>query len=112
MNPVVVVVIVQLLFTISDLIGRYLMITSGFSIKSFLSFSFLGYFLIRNMAMIGQLYVFSKIELGHTMALFGATSIVLANLLGFLFLKEVLSPTAYIGIALAIIAFLILAVRY
>lgn len=32
--------------------------------------------------MFSQLYVFTAIELGKTMALFGATSIILANLLG------------------------------
>jgi hypothetical protein len=35
--------------------------------------------------------------------LFGATSIVLANILGFLLLKEVLSPGAYIGVTLAVL---------
>jgi hypothetical protein len=42
--------------------------------------------------MFGQLYVFTAIDLGKTMALFGAFSIILANSLGFLVLKEVLSP--------------------
>ncbi len=111
MNPIFIIIIAQLLFTTSDLIGRHFMSTSGFTLKSFLSLWFLGYFLIRNIAMFGQLYVFSKIELGHTMALFGATSIVLANVLGFLFLKEVLSPVTYVGVVLAIVAFLVLAVR-
>jgi multidrug transporter EmrE-like cation transporter len=111
MNPIFIIIIAQLLFTVSDLIGRHFMSTSGFTLKSFLSLWFLGYFLIRNIAMFGQLYVFSRIELGHTMALFGAISIVLANVLGFLFLKEVLSPVVYIGVVLAIVAFLVLAVR-
>src|SRR3990167_7292417 len=105
MNPIIIIIIAQLLFTTSDLLGRHFMAASGFTLRSFLSFWFLGYFLIRNIAMFGQLYVFSKIELGHTMALFGATSIVLANVLGFLFLKEVLSPVTYVGVALAIVAF-------
>jgi len=59
--------------------------------------------------MFGQLHVFTAVELGKTMALFGAVSIVLANILGFLVLKEVLSPGAYIGVSLAVIAFLVLA---
>ncbi len=111
MHPIIIVIIAQLLFTTSDLLGRHFMVTNGFTLKSFLSFWFLGYFLIRNIAMLGQLYVFSKIELGHTMALFGATSIVLANVLGLLLLKEALSPLTYAGIVLAIVAFLILAIR-
>ena len=39
------------------------------------------------------------------MALFGAASIVLANLLGVLLLADFLSPRGYAGIALAVTAF-------
>lgn len=111
MNPVLIVIFTQLLFTSSDVIGRYLMSTTGFTTQSFLSWPFLVYFLIRNLAMFGQLYVFSKIELGHTMALFGAVSIILANGLGFLFFREVLTLPAYVGVTLAILAFVFLALR-
>jgi drug/metabolite transporter (DMT)-like permease len=45
------------------------------------------------------------------MALLGALSIVLSNVLGFLFLREVLSPVAYLGVALAVIAILVMAFR-
>jgi len=108
---VAVLVIAQLFFTTSDLLARYNMAKYGFAISTFLSLWFLGYFLIRTVAMFGQLYVFTNVELGRTMALFGATSIILSNVLGFLLLKEVLSPASYFGVSLAILAFLILAVR-
>ncbi len=81
----------------------------GFVLVTFLSGWFLVYFSIRIIAMFGQLYVFTAIELGKTMALFGAISIILSNLLGFLVLKEVLSTSVYIGITFAIIAFMVLA---
>ncbi|HNT29483.1 MAG TPA: hypothetical protein PKL83_00850 [bacterium] len=81
----------------------------GFTLASFLSGWFLLYFAIRTVAMFGQLYVFTTIELGKTMALFGAVSIVLSNLVGFLVLKEVLSPGAYIGVTFAVIGFIVLA---
>ena len=45
------------------------------------------------------------------MALFGAVSIVLANVMGFLLLKEVMTPATYVGVTLAVVAFLVLAVR-
>lgn len=83
----------------------------GFHASSFFSWWFVAYFLVRTLAMFGMLYVFSHIQLGRTMALFGASSILLANVLGLLVLREVLSPTAYAGASLAIIAFLILAWR-
>jgi multidrug transporter EmrE-like cation transporter len=111
MNPILVIVVVQFMFTVSDVIGRHLMTTSGFTPQTFLSAWFFLFVLIRNIAMFGQLYVFSKLELGHMMAITGAVSIVLANVLGFLFFREVLSTQAYIGVVVAIMAFVILAVR-
>lgn len=108
-RPMIIIIVTQLLFTVSDLLARNYMPKQGFVLATFLSGWFLIYFSIRMVAMFGQLYVFSSIELGKTMALFGATSIVLANLLGFLVLKEVLSPGAYLGVMLAILAFLIIA---
>lgn len=107
--PIIVIIGTQLLFTTSDLLARSFMPRYGFSFAAFFSGWFFLYFLIRMIAMFGQLYVFTTIELGKTMALFAATSIVLANILGFLILKEVLSPAAYLGISFAIVAFLILA---
>lgn len=83
----------------------------GFSFQSFIHPWFIAYFTVRFVAMFGQLYIFSLIELGKTMALFGAVSIMLANILGFLLLKEVLSMPEYAGIALAIVAFLILTLK-
>lgn len=106
---IVAIIITQLLFTTSDLLARSHMPRQGFSLATFISGWFLAYFSIRIIAMFGQLYVFTAIELGKTMALFGAASIMLANLLGFLVLKEILSPGAYIGITLAAIAFIVLA---
>jgi drug/metabolite transporter (DMT)-like permease len=43
------------------------------------------------------------------MALFGATSIVLVNILGVLLLDEVLTLRGYAGVTLAILAFLVMA---
>jgi uncharacterized membrane protein len=42
------------------------------------------------------------------MALFGAGSIVLANVLGVLLLGDVVSMRSYVGIALAVMAFLVM----
>lgn len=108
---IAVLVIAQIIFTTSDLLARHNMAKYGFAVSTFISLWFLGYFLIRIIAMFGQLYVFTNVELGKTMALFGATSIILSNILGFLLLKEVLSPTSYFGVSLAVLAFFILAIR-
>ena len=81
----------QLLFSTGDLMARAFMPRHGFTAAAFLSAWFWIYFLIRTVAMLGQLYVFSVVQLGKTSALFGACSIVLSNVLGFLVLGEVLT---------------------
>lgn len=108
MNPLIVIAISQLFFTTSDLIGRSNMRQSGFHIQTFMSFWFVLYIVLRSVATMGQLYVFATTEVGRTMALFGAFSIVLVNAAGFLFLGEVLPTNAYIGIMFAIAAILII----
>lgn len=110
MNWTIVIVIgCQILFTVSDLLARMNMSSQGFRAATFLSGWFLLFLIFRTVATIGQLYVFANLELGKTVVLFGAASILMSNLLGLLVLKEVLSVGSYIGVTLAVSAFLILA---
>jgi len=110
-NPIFIVICTQILFSTSDILARYNMKGAEFSVTSFFSTWFVVYFLIRQIAMFGQLYVFANIELGKTAALFAMSSILIANIIGLVFLKEVLSTKEYIGISIALIAFLVLATR-
>jgi len=82
----------------------------SFTLTTFISLWFGLYVLLKIIASFGQLYVFTSTELGKSMALFGAVSIVLSNILGYFILNEILSLGAYIGITLAVLAFIILAV--
>ena len=110
-SPILVIVVTQLLFTAGDLIARANMRTSPFAISTFMSTWFLVYFAIRQVAMFGQLYVFSTMAIGRMMILFSACSIVLVNILGFLLLGEVLSTATYIALGLVLLAFTVLALN-
>jgi hypothetical protein len=110
-NVLLILLGTQLIYSISDFMGRYYMSKHGFHAASFLMPWFLWYQVIRQIAMFGQLYIFAVMPLGKTMAMLGATSIVVSNVLGFLFLKEVLSPIAYVGVMMAVIAILIMAFK-
>lgn len=101
----------QCLFTLSDVMGRTYMAKYGFKLSGFISFWFLIYFIIRQVATFGQLYLFANISLGKTMALFGVVSIVLSNLISLFYLGEKLSLVSYLGVLLAILAFLLMAYR-
>lgn len=107
-SPIFIIVATQLLFTIGDLLARSKMRHSPFAASTFLSWWFLVYFLIRQLATFGQLYVLSAMQVGKTMALFAATSLVLVNLLGVLLLGEVLSIQTYTAIGLVVLAFIVL----
>ena len=109
-SPILIVVATQLLFTTGDLIARANMRHSPFALSTFVSGWFLFYFAIRQVAMFGQLYVFCALQLGRTMAMFGATSIVVVNVLSVLLLGEVLSVQAYLAVGLVVLAFLLLVV--
>jgi multidrug transporter EmrE-like cation transporter len=99
----------QLVFSVSDVMARANMRHGGFTTENLLTPWFLIYFTIRIFATLGQLYVFASVDLGKTAALFGALSIILANVVGLLYLKESLTTPAYIGVTLALLAFCMLA---
>lgn len=111
-SPILIIIVTQLLFTSSDLLGRTYMKTSPFALSTFLSWWFLAYFTLRQIAMFGQLYVFTQLEVGKTMAFFGAASIIIVNILGLLFLGEQLSVASYAGVFLSISAFFVLALSF
>ena len=110
-KPVLILIGTQCLFTLSDLMGRTFMARYGFKLSTFLSLWFLVYLILRQLATFGQVYVFAHIQLGKTMALFGAVSIVLSNLIGLLYLGERMSSGSYLGVCLALFAFLAMAFR-
>jgi len=88
----------------------YLVAAEGSAkLSTFLNWWFVVYFAIRQVAMFGQLYAFSLLQVGKTMALFSATSIVAVNALGILLLGEILSVQAYLAIALVVLGFVVLA---
>lgn len=107
--PLLVLVFSQFLFATSDLIGRHYMLKYGFNFSLIIAPWFWGYMIIRTFATFGQLYVFTQFELGRTITMFGVVGIILANTTGYLLLGEVLPPIAYIGVTLAVVAFIVLA---
>jgi hypothetical protein len=109
-SPVAIIVATQLLFSVGDLVARANMRRHGFTAAAFLNLSFAFYILSRQIATVGQLYILATVPIGRTMAIFGAASIVLANLLGVLLLGDFLSTRSYLGVGLAVLAFTVMAV--
>jgi hypothetical protein len=108
-SPLVLIVGTQALFTAGDLLARANMRKGGFTLANFVTVWFIAYFTLRTLAMFGQLYVLANVPIGKSMALFGATSIALVNVLGVLLLGEVLTASTYVGVSLAVLAFVVIA---
>lgn len=108
-SPTLIIVLTQLLFTAGDLLARVNMKRGGFALANFLTVWFVVYTLLRTLATFGQLYVLAAVPIGRTMALFGATSITVVNVLGVLLLGEVLSVGSYVGVSLAVLSFVVMA---
>ncbi len=111
MRTLLILIGTQMLFTTGDFMARYYMSRQGFNVGVLTSAWFWTYTAIRQVATFGQLYIFANLPLGKTMALFAATSVVLSNVLGFLFMAERLSAYGYAGVVLAVCAILVLTVR-
>ena len=106
--PLVVAILSQLAYSASDLLARSALRDAPLALRAFVGVWFVGFLLLRTFALAGQLFVFATMDLGRTAVLFGAASIVLANVLGLLLLQEVLSPGAYAGVVLAVAAFAVI----
>jgi hypothetical protein len=102
MKPLVVVIVSQLLFTAGDLIARLKMRQLGFDADAFVSWWFAGYMALRTLATFGQLWVLSKLVLGHALPMFAASSVVLSMLLSVTVLSEGLTTKTVIGGGLAV----------
>jgi len=72
---------------------------------------FVEYLAIRFIATLMELFVLSRVDLGQTVALAGVAGLITANVMGVLFLGEVLSMQAYIGIGFAVVAILLLSYK-
>lgn len=106
-----VLVLAQLLFSISDLSARAGMIKYGFTFAAFKEPWFLMYLLFHLSAMVGQLYIFSQFTLGKTSVLFASVSMLIANILGLLLLKEAITWPVVVAGVLVVAALFVLQYR-
>jgi drug/metabolite transporter (DMT)-like permease len=109
MNALIILILVQVLFSVSNVLAR-LMMRGHIWNWGLLSQPWLyAYLFMQVLGISLQLYVFTTFELGKTITLLSVTAIVTSVGLGWLVLGEKLSPLIYVSIALAITAFLLLA---
>lgn len=108
MIKVLILLLAQGLFSMSDLLGRKGMAENGFTVTILTQSWFPLYLMIHLLAMVGQLYIFANFTLGKSMILFGAVSILLSNALGLIFLKEQITSSVIISTTLVIAAMVVL----
>ncbi len=107
LNLALAVISSQILFTVSDVLARSNLKDAGFSWATVVAPWLIVYIAVRQIAVIGQLYVHANAELGKMAGLFAATFILLNNGIGYFYLNETLTAPAYIGVSLAFLSFLL-----
>lgn len=105
---IVIIFVSQILFAIGSLLARSYTRDRPFTVHYVLAGWFIVYLLIRLFATLAELFVLTRVNLGQTVALAGVCGLVTANLFGVLFLREVLTPLNYLGIAFAVVAIVLL----
>jgi multidrug transporter EmrE-like cation transporter len=94
-----------------DVIAKYNLNITGYKSVILISPWFFAYILTKVVATTAQFYVFSNFDLGKSMAIFGAISIILSNSIGFLLMSERLTVGGYVGVSMACMAFLVIALK-
>lgn len=106
-RPIVIALVAQAAYSASDVLARSELRAAGFTLPNLLRAWLVLFLVLRVGALAGQMFVFATVDLARTAVLFGVGSILVANVLGVLLLREVLSVRAYIGVVVAIAAFVI-----
>ena len=110
LGVVALVLVTQALFTAGDVLARSkLRAEPGSFVPQLLAPWIIGNFVIRQIATLGQLYILATVELGRTASFYAVASLLIASGIGVFVLDEALSPTGYLGVALAVLAFVVLA---
>lgn len=104
-------VLAQLLYTISDTWKKVVFNDAGFSVKTLTSPVFLATLVIAAIGFLCQMYALSKIELSRTIVTLGMLAVVFSAVAGVLYLKEHLNAWNWAGVALAVVAIVLVNVR-
>lgn len=81
---------------------------ADFRITKLISWWFIGYLMMKLTAIGIWVFLVSQYQIGRLVAMYGISSLLLNNVVGLFFLKEVLKPVQYVGLALAVIALALL----
>ncbi len=108
---VVLLIVTQAIYSISDLIKKEYAERIGVSFELFKSAPFLFALIIPAIGLGLQVYVLSRYELSKTMITLGVLNIVFATTLGAVLLKERLTMLNYLGVFAAVLAIILLNIR-
>jgi drug/metabolite transporter (DMT)-like permease len=105
------VVIAQFLYTLSDTWKKVVFNNAGFSVKTLTSPVFLLTLVIAAVGFAFQMYALSKIELSRTIVMLGMLAVVFSAVAGVFYLKEHLNAWNWAGVALALVAIVLVNVK-
>lgn len=109
MMNIFLVFIAQLIYSTSDVLQRMVGLRYGYGWHLVSNYRFWGALSIAAFALLVQMYVLSRFEVGKTIIFLGIFAVVITPIMGLVFLGERLSLTNWTGVALAIGAMFLVA---
>jgi len=104
MSGLLAIFIAQCFYTVADVFQKKVLGGAGFSVRTLLTPAFLATLLISGTGFVFQMYALAKVDLSRTIILLGVFGVVLAAVAGVVVFHDKLSLKNYVGIALAVIA--------
>jgi multidrug transporter EmrE-like cation transporter len=104
MQFILLIILVQALYSAGDLVRKIIMQTKDFNLALFFSLPVLLTFFLSAVAFVIQMFVLKHYDLSRTITILASTGIVFSVVLGAIFFKEKLNLLNYVGVALAVLS--------
>lgn len=111
MLNVILLFIVQSIYSLTDLGKKLILNKAGYGLHLITNWKFV---LITLSAVIGfalQMFVLSRYELSKMSIVIGVLAVLISSAIGVMVLKEHLSPINYLGLAFAVVAIILVQIK-
>ena len=111
MLNILLIFLAQLIYSTADLGQRFTATKYGYGWHLLTKPLFLLILAIPGLGLLLQIFVLSRYEVSKTITLLGIFAVIITPILGVLFLKERFTFTNWIGVALAVVAIVLVSAK-
>lgn len=111
MQFILLIILVQALYSVSDLVRKFVLHGREFNLSIANSLPFWITVVLSLIGFVIQLYVLKHFDLSRTIIIMGCTAVVFSAILGVIFFKERLGLYNIIGVGFAVLAIIFINIK-